>query len=190
MKGLEQRGSQHRIGEKFIEFKLSLSLIEVMRARRGQHHRPWGSSHSGVCASIYHPPPGWGPLFLRNSSKICIRLLCTCLEEELGLDFIAELLFLACFFSVSSGSLITETCSRTSAVARLNIAKWPRPKWLLWCQKTISGSSRCGSAVNKSDQHPWGRRFYQWVKDLVLPWALVYIEDVAPIGHCCGCGIG
>ena len=30
----------------------------------------------------------------------------------------------------------------------------------------------------------------QWVKDLVLPWVVVQVADVAQIPCCCGCGIG
>ena len=30
----------------------------------------------------------------------------------------------------------------------------------------------------------------QWVKDLVLPWAVVQVADTAWIWHCCGCGCG
>ena len=30
----------------------------------------------------------------------------------------------------------------------------------------------------------------QWVKDPVLPSAVVYVEDVAQIWCCCGCGTG
>ena len=30
----------------------------------------------------------------------------------------------------------------------------------------------------------------QWVKNLVLPWAVVYVTDVAWIWYCCGYGIG
>ena len=30
----------------------------------------------------------------------------------------------------------------------------------------------------------------QWVKDLVLPWAVVQVADVAWICSCCGCGVG
>ena len=29
-----------------------------------------------------------------------------------------------------------------------------------------------------------------WFKDLALPWAVVWVADVAPILHCCGCGVG
>ena len=29
----------------------------------------------------------------------------------------------------------------------------------------------------------------QWVKDLALPWAVVWVADVAWILHCCGCGV-
>ena len=29
----------------------------------------------------------------------------------------------------------------------------------------------------------------QWVKDVALPCAVVYVADVAWIPHCCGCGI-
>ena len=28
----------------------------------------------------------------------------------------------------------------------------------------------------------------QWVKDLVLPWAVVWVEDIAQIWRCCGSG--
>ena len=30
----------------------------------------------------------------------------------------------------------------------------------------------------------------QWVKDPVLPTAVVWIADTAQIPHCCGCGTG
>ena len=30
----------------------------------------------------------------------------------------------------------------------------------------------------------------QWVKDLVLPRAVMQAEDEAWIWHCCGCGVG
>ena len=30
----------------------------------------------------------------------------------------------------------------------------------------------------------------QWVKDPALPWAVVYLADVARVLHCCGCGVG
>ena len=30
----------------------------------------------------------------------------------------------------------------------------------------------------------------QWVKDPVLPGAVVSVSDVAQIPHCCGCGVG
>ena len=30
----------------------------------------------------------------------------------------------------------------------------------------------------------------QWVKDPALPSAMVWVEDVARIPHCCGCGGG
>ena len=30
----------------------------------------------------------------------------------------------------------------------------------------------------------------QWVKDPVLPWAVVYIADSAQIPHCCACRVG
>ena len=32
--------------------------------------------------------------------------------------------------------------------------------------------------------------FIQWVKDLALPWAVVWVTDTARIWHCCGCGAG
>ena len=30
----------------------------------------------------------------------------------------------------------------------------------------------------------------QWVKDPVLPWAVVQVTDMAVIPLCCGCGVG
>ena len=30
----------------------------------------------------------------------------------------------------------------------------------------------------------------QWVKDSVLPWAVVQVKDAAQIPICCGCGAG
>ena len=30
----------------------------------------------------------------------------------------------------------------------------------------------------------------QWVKDPILPWAVVWVADVAQILHCCGRGVG
>ena len=30
----------------------------------------------------------------------------------------------------------------------------------------------------------------QWVKDSLLPWAVVYVADMAQIWHCFGCGLG
>ena len=30
----------------------------------------------------------------------------------------------------------------------------------------------------------------QWVKDPALPWAVVWVIDIAQIWHCCGCGVG
>ena len=30
----------------------------------------------------------------------------------------------------------------------------------------------------------------RWAKDLVLPWAVVYVADMAQILYCCGCGVG
>ena len=30
----------------------------------------------------------------------------------------------------------------------------------------------------------------QWIKDLVLPWAVVWVTYTAQIWHCCGCSVG
>ena len=30
----------------------------------------------------------------------------------------------------------------------------------------------------------------RWVKDLALPWAVVWVKDAARIPRCCGCGVG
>ena len=63
------------------------------------------TSMGSIClgsACSHHPQPGWESLSLQNNSKICVRLLYISLEEELGLCFIAELLFLDCFSCVSA----------------------------------------------------------------------------------------
>ena len=36
----------------------------------------------------------------------------------------------------------------------------------------------------------WTPGLAQCVKDPVLPWVVVQVEDVALIWHCCGCGVG
>ena len=30
----------------------------------------------------------------------------------------------------------------------------------------------------------------QWVKDPALPWAVVWVADLAQVWHGCGCGLG
>ena len=54
-------------------------------------------------------------------------------------------------------------------------------------------SSHCGSVVtNLTSIHEdvGSIPALDQVKDLVLPWAVVYVTDVARIRRCCGCGVG
>ena len=57
-----------------------------------------------------------------------------------------------------------------------------------------SGSSHRGTAeMNLSSIHGVVCSIpglAQWIKDPVLPGAMVYIADVARIPCCCGCGVG
>ena len=55
-------------------------------------------------------------------------------------------------------------------------------------------SSCCSSAVTKlaSIHEDTGLipGLTEWVKDLVLLWAVVQVADVAQISYYCGCGVG
>ena len=61
-------------------------------------------------------------------------------------------------------------------------------------QKQLKKSSCHGSIVtNLTSIHDDGGLIpglNQWVKDPVVPWAVVLISDVAWILHCCDCGVG
>ena len=61
-------------------------------------------------------------------------------------------------------------------------------------QECNPGSSLCGSAVGKPIRvrGDVGSVFglAQGVGDLVMPWAVVWVMDMARILHCCGCGVG
>ena len=60
--------------------------------------------------------------------------------------------------------------------------------------KTLHRSSHCGSALMNltSIQEDTGSipGPTQWIKDPVLPWAMVLVEDSARFPFCYGCGVG
>ena len=78
---------------------------EVTGWRLGNlNHQPSGSNQSGVCVLVVSV---WSPSSTREglgSWKTCVQLYCIYwyLQEELGLCFITELLFLDCFSFVSA----------------------------------------------------------------------------------------
>ena len=64
-----------------------------------------------------------------------------------------------------------------------------------------NGLKRCGTGVPIMEQwltNPTRNHevvdlipgLAQWVKDPVLPWAVVWVTDAARIPRCCGCGVG
>ena len=81
-------------GNLIINFLVPTSLGSTCLCSACSHHLPpgWGFCFCGkVCIrSLW-----WGKIWIRSlwCRKICIRLLCISLEEEVGLYFIAELLF-------------------------------------------------------------------------------------------------
>ena len=134
MKGLEQRRIQSRIGAQVDRVKV---LVEVTRVRKDQHHFLASSWSGGWALKV----GGDGVWILQNNSRVCARLIFT-VETELGV-FISDLLslllllllpgysrlFLHSFISLRS--LITETCSRASVVARLRSQNDLGQKWLM-----------------------------------------------------------
>ena len=58
---------------------------------------------------------------------------------------------------------------------------------------TCRSSHRGASETNLTRKHEVAGlipALIQWVKDPALPWAVVYVADLAWIWHCCGSGIG
>ena len=106
MKGLEQRRIHHSTGAKVASVQ---ALVDW--SQEGQRHHSILQLGGGLSSC---------------RTQTCIRSLGRSLKEELGLCFIAELLFLDCFYFFCScipllplRTLVTETCSRASIMARL-----------------------------------------------------------------------
>ena len=55
-------------------------------------------------------------------------------------------------------------------------------------EKEIKGGLSLWLSSNEPDYYLWGPA--QWVEDLALPWAGVWVADMAWILHCCGCRVG
>ena len=81
--------------------------------------------------NIIIPSSTWLGAFVPAELKDCIRLLCLSQEEEL---FCAELLIHDSFPLLPLRSVITETCSRASVVARLRL------------QNGLNGQKKVGGA--------------------------------------------
>ena len=79
VKVLEQRRFQHRIGTKVDRVQ---AVVE------------WSHKYQKRSTSSFPPPFGWSCL---QNSKVRIRLWCIFFQEELGLCFITQLLFLDYF---------------------------------------------------------------------------------------------
>ena len=60
-------------------------------------------------------------------------------------------------------------------------------KWFYWSSHHGSVEMTLTSIHEDTDSIPG---IVQWAKDLVLPWPVVYVADMAWICCCCGCGIG
>ena len=78
-----------------------------------------------------------------------------------------------------------------------------RVVWCTWAYLSIRVSIIENSIAGVSDAVQWVKNptsipkdagsipgLVQWVKDLLLPQAVVLFTDVARICHCCGCGVG
>ena len=87
------------------------------------------------------------------------------------------------------------SCNATTQYKSPKFKKNKQRDWIkISLKKVYIGSSHCGSAVTT-------RLVYmrhgltipgltQWVKDLLLPWAVVQVADMASMPCICGCGAG
>ena len=145
-----------------------------MRVRKGRHHHPLDFSWSGGWA----PKGVGGDLNSAEQLRQCFSLIFTT-DTELGVfttDLLSLLLLLllpdkvVSAFFCSHEILVTETCSRTSFVARLK-SHWLRPK-----MTSLMSRKPCLVLFLWGPRYPIWLHFYKCIGFLLdLVWTRVFL---------------